>query len=860
MVAVMATLGPAATKETIAPCPECKKISRVGFLKEYCVSLDSSVIFCDNNVCCYTAESREEVHSHISANQNDINDFLNSILTNPEYNTSPGEDLTGAISIDELSTSNCQQTSIKSGDVLDKLSSTSISLDNDLSLTSSLDDCSNIPPSNHKGFLPGSTTDGQTISMGVVAENCQACSSEGNDDHQTFSSSVHPFASKTVNPSLVEHIYNSPSPSASHESDASPQNLPSRPATSKQPLGEVILSPSHHASAVTNHSSKYFYVMLWCNIDALCWLDVLLANLCYNQSLRSILDSLSYSSLIKKLLVAYDEAQALIAPLQDGNKSLLHTVIESDELRVKRGGGYCMDTPSLLLDSLASSTTFSSQQISSAKRKIHLSGIKLECAREELWQFLEPTLRCERGKDDSPVFAFPLLVGSNKSVEKLFLTEFTWSTRCTSCHHEQIDRKREVMITFPKISEFKMNQQMVHTKDCIKCLAPNQCRRLEIQKTATNLVIHFVDGMKDSDMDSLAFTSRNGMSYAVTAVVEYRTSPNHFVLWQRQLTNGKAGNWMCYDDLRSQYAQFSTKRFLVPAHNIHIVFWEALESGRVTHSVCEPSSLNSTSSIWCSIADGVESHVNYTDSGRTPSFNQSDSMQTLPGSFTSELRKPLVPSDVHATNNTITSRKPVKNKKAIPLLSAKIGSSQKPKFSNLTQTISVPQAVMPTSGTSNQEIMSAFAQSIPVAPTVDKPQSLPSASRVTTSAASKSYLDMVQPLLRKHKEQKGTSLGAYVPKSKRQIEDKSEQSKRKRVKFTGLSYAKSSSTPLPNRQRVPKVGMETSPIIPSPVPSTKNNPISSACSENTSPAQGASNTVQASDGMQSLEELLQDIW
>lgn len=36
------------------------------------------------------------------------------------------------------------------------------------------------------------------------------------------------------------------------------------------------------------------------------------------------------------------------------------------------------------------------------------------------------------------------------------------------------------------------------------------------------------------------------------------------------------GEWMCYDDLKSQYGQFCRKRLSAPPHNIHIVFWEVI--------------------------------------------------------------------------------------------------------------------------------------------------------------------------------------------------------------------------------------------------------------------------------------------
>ena len=72
--------------------------------------------------------------------------------------------------------------------------------------------------------------------------------------------------------------------------------------------------------------------MLWANTDALCWLDVLLGFLCFNTSVRSVSQKLPYSSVIKKLLVAYDEAQALIEPLQKGDNHILHSVMAQEKL------------------------------------------------------------------------------------------------------------------------------------------------------------------------------------------------------------------------------------------------------------------------------------------------------------------------------------------------------------------------------------------------------------------------------------------------------------------------------------------------------------------------------------------------
>lgn len=56
-----------------------------------------------------------------------------------------------------------------------------------------------------------------------------------------------------------------------------------------------------------------------------------------------------------------------------------------------------------------------------------------------------------------------------------------------------------------------------------------------------NLAIHFADGLPSSDVDSLSFTLGNGAKYVVVAVIEYKTSPNHFALWQKEQPLDKAG-------------------------------------------------------------------------------------------------------------------------------------------------------------------------------------------------------------------------------------------------------------------------------------------------------------------------------
>lgn len=87
----------------------------------------------------------------------------------------------------------------------------------------------------------------------------------------------------------------------------------------------------------TSYDPNAICVMLWTNIDALCWLDVLLCTLCHSKSMKTAIQKLSYSSVIKKLILTFDEAQDMIRPLQQGENKLLHSVLDLNDSRVKKG-------------------------------------------------------------------------------------------------------------------------------------------------------------------------------------------------------------------------------------------------------------------------------------------------------------------------------------------------------------------------------------------------------------------------------------------------------------------------------------------------------------------------------------------
>jgi hypothetical protein len=58
-----------------------------------------------------------------------------------------------------------------------------------------------------------------------------------------------------------------------------------------------------------------------------------------------------------------------------------------------------------------------------------------------------------------------------------------------------------------------------------------------ICRFSTNLAVHFAEGLTEVNFERLDFTLPDGRKYHVSAAIEYKSSPNHFTVWQRHLTN-----------------------------------------------------------------------------------------------------------------------------------------------------------------------------------------------------------------------------------------------------------------------------------------------------------------------------------
>ena len=75
----------------------------------------------------------------------------------------------------------------------------------------------------------------------------------------------------------------------------------------------------------------------------------------------------------------------------------------------------------------------------------------LYTARESIWKTLQPRLRCEKGKHDSPVFAMPLLVRERPEVKRMFTMNYRLVLTCTACGYTQDDKHHKIMPSLPQV-------------------------------------------------------------------------------------------------------------------------------------------------------------------------------------------------------------------------------------------------------------------------------------------------------------------------------------------------------------------------------------------------------------------------
>ncbi|KAM6293502.1 SUMO-specific isopeptidase USPL1 isoform 1-T1 [Porphyrio hochstetteri] len=315
------------------------------------------------------------------------------------------------------------------------------------------------------------------------------------------------------------------------ETTTSTNNYPESPPKTSSPRTQLLTNSELCSTAseillqddkVSTNSTDL--CLQWRNRHNLCWLDCVLSALVHLETLKCTLteEHNDGKCLLQKLLTKYNTATALM-------------------------------------------NTFKRTKVKDvlSKAESHLNEI-----RNRIFTQLQPRLRCELGKEESPVFALPLLLQLDQQAEKLFLHSFSWKFECVSCGYKYQNQFRKTLTTFMNTVPDWHPLNAAHIGPCNNCSDRFQRRQMIFEKVPSILMLHFVEGLPHDNLKSYSFQFEGG-TYQITSVVQYQTDKKHFITWSLNTD----GTWLECDDLKGPYCK-RHKRFEVPPSEIHIVIWE----------------------------------------------------------------------------------------------------------------------------------------------------------------------------------------------------------------------------------------------------------------------------------------------
>ncbi|NXG93682.1 USPL1 isopeptidase, partial [Stercorarius parasiticus] len=304
-------------------------------------------------------------------------------------------------------------------------------------------------------------------------------------------------------------------------------------SASKTPSPRTQLLPNSELCSTTSEillkedkgsTNNTEFCLQWRNMHNLCWLDCILSALVHLEILKFALEE-EYNNgkcLLWKLLTKYNQATAL---LNTCKRSKVKDVLP--------------------------------------KAESHLNEI-----RNRIFTQLQPRLKCELGKNESPVFALPLLLQLDQQAENLFLHSFSWKFECVCCGYKYQDRFRKTLTTFTNVIPDWHPLNAVHVGPCNNCSDRSQRRQMILEKVSSILMLHFVEGLPHNNLNHYSFRFEED-TYQITSIVQYQTDKKHFITWS--LNPG--GTWLECDDLKGPYCK-RHKKLEVPPSEIHIVIWE----------------------------------------------------------------------------------------------------------------------------------------------------------------------------------------------------------------------------------------------------------------------------------------------
>ncbi|XP_061178267.1 SUMO-specific isopeptidase USPL1-like [Saccostrea echinata] len=342
----------------------------------------------------------------------------------------------------------------------------------------------------------------------------------------------------------------------------------------------------------------------WQNKEALCWLDVVMCLFVHCKKLQESFHEAD-KSVLNTLFTAYNQACSILNASQElipsGRK--LSTCLTDRKVQQMSGRPVAVQKSSDIVNKFqhlsvvdngiktGAGMKLSSELVSEfhpVEDRYHNAFSILQNVRETVFQKLQPSLQCEKGKNDSPLFAIPLLVKGDSDAEKMMMMKYRFDFHCRACGYEQSDCYEQVLPTIPKPPENLDLAEPTTERSCFKCRAPWQQRKMVFEKLSEVVIIHFVEGLKSNNLEKLSF-SFGGKLYKVRGLIQYLNNPDHFVTW---IYDSQECTWMECDDLKSPVCHFQKRPFRVPAEQIHIIMWEGspqLDTDKILGTKAKPS-------------------------------------------------------------------------------------------------------------------------------------------------------------------------------------------------------------------------------------------------------------------------------